>query len=240
MMNSSGVEAKSGPFWIMGDDHEEYGPVDIDELREWLMENRVGIDTPVRIGGIQSDWRPWQTYPELVVLLAEAQTKRRSVVVPALPNHVAAAPSVRILAGFVDAIFIFFIITMFNFLAITFFVPSYQMDPEMVRLATAHPEMLSPELREMVTAIGLFTVAFYFTLFTGATGQTPGKKLTGLRVVDAQGLTPTYRRALGRSLVQLVSIFVWFVGYIPMIVHPQRRALHDLVSGTYVMMPRRH
>jgi uncharacterized RDD family membrane protein YckC len=229
----------AGPFWVKGDDDEEYGPVDLDELREWVLENRVGIDTPVRIGGLQSDWRPWQTFPELVVLLAEAQTRKPAIALPRLPNHVAAIPSIRILAGLVDGVFIFFIYEMLLYICLLWFVPSYQMSAEMVRLASTDPDWIVNELGILPQALLAGTIFVYFSVFISATGQTPGKRITGLRVVDGQGLTPTLRRTLARSCVQLASIFAAFAGYLPMVMHPQRRALHDLACGTYVMMLRR-
>ena len=59
-------------FFIRGDDGGEYGPVDLDELREWVRENRAGLGTEVRLDEPNAIWHPWQAYPELVALLAEA------------------------------------------------------------------------------------------------------------------------------------------------------------------------
>lgn len=51
-------------YKIIGVDGKEYGPVNADQLREWLRQGRVGWQTPVRpeSGG---DWRPLSNYPEL-------------------------------------------------------------------------------------------------------------------------------------------------------------------------------
>ncbi len=58
-------------YFIRGDDGEEYGPVDLAELREWVRENRAGIGTEVRRADPDGTWNTWQTYPELVALVAE-------------------------------------------------------------------------------------------------------------------------------------------------------------------------
>ena len=57
-------------FIVRGDDGEEYGPVDLAELREWVRENRAGLGTVVRPDRPDASWQPWQNYPELVALLA--------------------------------------------------------------------------------------------------------------------------------------------------------------------------
>lgn len=50
-------------YKIIGNDGKEYGPVTADQLREWLRQGRVGLQTPVRpeSGG---DWRALSSYPE--------------------------------------------------------------------------------------------------------------------------------------------------------------------------------
>ena len=50
-------------YKIIGVDGKEYGPINGDQLRDWLRQGRVGPQTPVRpeAGG---DWRPLSGYPE--------------------------------------------------------------------------------------------------------------------------------------------------------------------------------
>lgn len=50
-------------YKIIGVDGREYGPVSADQLREWIRQGRVGLQTAVRpdTGG---DWRPLASYPE--------------------------------------------------------------------------------------------------------------------------------------------------------------------------------
>ena len=52
-------------FLIRGDDGQEYGPVDLGELREWVQENRAGVGTAVRLDEPNAPWETWQTYPEV-------------------------------------------------------------------------------------------------------------------------------------------------------------------------------
>ena len=60
-------------YWVRGEDGEEYGPVALAELREWVGENRVGLGTDVRLDTPHGTWHSWQFYPELVALLAEVK-----------------------------------------------------------------------------------------------------------------------------------------------------------------------
>ena len=76
---------------------------------------------------------------------------------------------------------------------------------------------------------------FYACYFTGTTGQTPGKLITGLRVVDAGGRPPGYARALARALVGLLGVAVGGAGVVPMAFDPAGRALHDRLFRTRVV-----
>ncbi len=85
-------------FWVRGDDDQEYGPVDLEELREWVRENRAGLGTDVRRDEPDAPWHPWQNYPELVALLAEVHA------VGVVPSQVIAPLGKRALAFAMDLI----------------------------------------------------------------------------------------------------------------------------------------
>jgi len=76
---------------------------------------------------------------------------------------------------------------------------------------------------------------FYAGYFTGTTGQTPGKLLAGLRVVDAAGRPPGYLRAVGRAVVGLVGTALAGLGLLPIAFDPAGRALHDRLFRTRVV-----
>lgn len=65
--------------------------------------------------------------------------------------------------------------------------------------------------------------------------QTPGKKLANIRVVDAKTLQPaTYWKLTIRFIgyfLSLISLIGFFIGYF----RKDKRALHDLISGTAVI-----
>lgn len=65
--------------------------------------------------------------------------------------------------------------------------------------------------------------------------QTPGKKLTHIRVVDAKTLAPaTYAKLTVRFIgyfLSLISVVGFFIGFL----RRDKRCLHDLISGTAVI-----
>lgn len=81
--------------------------------------------------------------------------------------------------------------------------------------------------------MGLFLIAF--VVLWHRDGQTPGKKLARIRVVDAT----TYQRAPYWKLIlrffgyflSVITIFGFFIG----LLRRDKRTLHDLISGTAVI-----
>src|SRR5207248_4328272 len=55
----------------------EYGPVSIEQLRQWLIEGRANAQTKARAEG-ETEWKPLSAFPELAELL-------RGVPTPATP-----------------------------------------------------------------------------------------------------------------------------------------------------------
>ena len=55
-------------YKIIGADGRQYGPVNLDQLRQWIAENRVRGETLIHAEGAP-DWRPLHTFPELAAEL---------------------------------------------------------------------------------------------------------------------------------------------------------------------------
>lgn len=61
-------------YKIIGADQKEYGPVTIDQIRQWITESRVNAQTRARAEGDEA-WRALSTFPEFADLLgATAET----------------------------------------------------------------------------------------------------------------------------------------------------------------------
>lgn len=87
----------------------------------------------------------------------------------------------------------------------------------------------------------LLTIAYYvlFELFWN--GQTPGKRVVGLRTVRSGGRPITFGSSLIRNLIRLADFLPSFygLGVVVMFIDRQARRLGDLAAGTLVVKERR-
>jgi uncharacterized RDD family membrane protein YckC len=223
-------------FIVKGDDGEDYGPVSLPELRDWVRENRAGLGTTVRLDEPGSLWQPWQYYPELVALLAEAQV---TGAVPGQPGLVLAPMGRRMVAFAVDLALVYILITI---ILITVMIVALPGVMAQLWIASSQgqytlPQMppLPPVYQTLFTFIMYGTVALYMAGFHWAHGKTPGKAILRLRVVNESGEKPGPSQAGMRALVLSLSLFFFFFPLIFAFLNPQRRAFHDLIAGTYVV-----
>ena len=74
------------------------------------------------------------------------------------------------------------------------------------------------------------------TYLVGSTGQSWGRKIAGLKVVDAEGQPVGFWRALGRNLFAFwISAPLLYLGFFWVIWDPQKQAWHDKVFRTFVV-----
>ncbi len=69
-------------------------------------------------------------------------------------------------------------------------------------------------------------------------GGTVGKKLMGLKVVRRDGTPLGFLRSLVRAAGYLASTPLFNLGFLVALLHPESRALHDLLSGALVVEAR--
>lgn len=109
------------------------------------------------------------------------------------------------------------------------------------RLAELSPDLLLAALldgnaaSEALLALSGILFFLYFFVFQAARGQTPGKQLLGLRLIDAYGARPGLLRTLVRTAAYLLSALPFSLGFLWIGFDRERRALHDWVAGTYVV-----
>ncbi len=92
----------------------------------------------------------------------------------------------------------------------------------------------------LVTAVFLVTF-FYDVLFEiMASGRTPGKRLTGLRVVGGGGNSIGLRTSVVRNVLRLVDGpgTGYSVAVLSILLTPRHRRLGDLAAGTFVVRER--
>lgn len=101
--------------------------------------------------------------------------------------------------------------------------------------------LLSPLLHSDASSylLAFLVYGVYFVVPTALSGQTPGKRLMGIRVVNAQGEAPGYGPAALREVLgKFLSSLPLYLGYLVAVFHPEKRALHDLIGGTWVVVAR--
>ena len=76
----------------------------------------------------------------------------------------------------------------------------------------------------------------YYTLAEGAYGQTLGKALFGITVVSADGHPIGYGRAFARLLTLPYALFPAGLGLLWAALPPAKRAWHDYISATRVIV----
>ena len=76
----------------------------------------------------------------------------------------------------------------------------------------------------------------YLTISLAFVGRTVGMRLFSLELVDVEeNAYPTLHQAAVNSAVYLLSIGVAGVGFIPLFFNEERRAAHDILSGTILI-----
>jgi len=94
----------------------------------------------------------------------------------------------------------------------------------------------------VVISIAVGGVAFlawcvgYFVTFWSTTGQTPGARIMGVRVVRAGGEEAVHSRvALVRLAGMVLAALPLFAGFLLILVDDRRRGLQDRLAGTEVV-----
>jgi len=77
---------------------------------------------------------------------------------------------------------------------------------------------------------------FYLAIGLVVAGRTPGMGVVGLRVVARDGDALRSSQALGRTLAFPLSFLVFGLGFVGIVVGRERRALHDVLAGTVVVV----
>ena len=87
----------------------------------------------------------------------------------------------------------------------------------------------------------LFTTILYHALFESSPWQaTPGKRIMRIIVTDDSGEKISLVRGIIRFLLKLVSLLIFYIGFIMIGFHKKGKGLHDLISGTLVISMERN
>ncbi len=88
-----------------------------------------------------------------------------------------------------------------------------------------------------VIGIGFLLVGFLYLRALATTGQTWGRKMVGVKVIDERtGEAPGWGKAIGRTLFAwFISGQIFYIGYLWMLWDERKQTLHDKVAGTHVI-----
>jgi uncharacterized RDD family membrane protein YckC len=77
----------------------------------------------------------------------------------------------------------------------------------------------------------------YFTYFEGMSGQTPGKRAMGIKVVSATASPMTMTKALVRNILRIIDVLPYFyiLGFILILVSQRKQRLGDMLAETQVI-----
>lgn len=95
----------------------------------------------------------------------------------------------------------------------------------------AVPALGLPIALLLAAVVGLYSLAFHFL-----SGKTIGKMVLGLRVITMDGSPLTIWRAAGRTAAYAATLITFFIGFLWILVDDRGQALHDKISGTYVII----
>ena len=85
-------------------------------------------------------------------------------------------------------------------------------------------------------ALSLVALWLYFAwLESGPKQATWGKRLLGIKVVDTKGKRISFARASGRFFAKFLSYLIFYIGFIMAGFTNRKRALHDIITETYVV-----
>lgn len=106
---------------------------------------------------------------------------------------------------------------------------------------------LPTELKSKVFVyLGMFAIFVIFVINTGYNilfeglwqGQTPGKRLTHIRVVEANGQPIGWPSVFIRNLIRIIDSGLAFIGLLIMLIDKHERRLGDMAAGTIVIRER--
>jgi uncharacterized RDD family membrane protein YckC len=101
-------------------------------------------------------------------------------------------------------------------------------------------DILDPQTMIWLIALLLWlwiAQAIYFTIFEGWKGQTPGKRLMGIRVMNDEMQKCDFMDAFTRNVIRLLDTLLLFyaISFIIMAIYPKRQRFGDKVAKTIVL-----
>lgn len=233
------------------DGDRRQGPFSIDEIRNFVQEGKITDETLVWHNG-ETNWKAWKDYPEAseVPELTEEEILKQTIETllnSKIERKRYAGFFVRAFAFFTDNIILSILGALLLYLmglaglvdlnAATEIAKQYVENPTSMELVSKALEL--PGMSQFFTILSALH-AIYFIVFHAVWAATPGKKMLHIHVemADGEKLSWTFSvfRFIASILTQATLVFNFYgLGYLIVLVDPQKRALHDFIARTRVV-----
>ena len=232
------------------DGDRRQGPFSIDEIRNFVNEGKIKEETLVWHSG-ETNWKAWKDYPEATE--APEQPTEEELLKQTIETLLQSRMNSKRFAGFfvranafiidniilslVGAIFLYVmsLAGLIDINAVSEIVNQYIENPSSTELVSKALEL--PGMPAFFT-IWSFVQAAYFIVFHAIWGATPGKRLFHIHVEMAGGEKLTWAFSMFRfiaSIVTQATLYFYGLGYLIVLIDPQKRALHDYIARTRVV-----
>ena len=231
------------------DGDRRQGPYSIDEIRDFVNEGKIKDETLVWHTG-EANWKAWKDFPEaseppepteeellkqtIETLLQSKLNRKRYAGFFVRAN---AFIIDNLILSVVGALFLYVmsLAGMLDLNAVSEIVNQYIDNPASTELVSK-----ALELPGMSTFFTIWSVvqAIYFIVFHAVWGATPGKKLLRIHVEMANGEKLSWAFSFFRfvaSIVTQATLIFYGLGYLIVLIDPQKRALHDFIAQTRVV-----
>ena len=231
------------------DGDRRQGPYSIDEIRDFVNEGKIKDETLVWHSG-ETNWKAWKDFPEaseppepseeellkqtIETLLQSRMNRKRYAGFFVRAN---AFIIDNVILSIFGALFLYVmsLAGMLDLNAVSEIVNQYIENPTSTELVSK-----ALELPGMSTFFTIWSVvqAIYFIVFHAVWGATPGKKLLHIHVEMANGEKLSWAFSIFRfiaSIVTQATLVFYGLGYLIVLIDPQKRALHDFIAQTRVV-----
>lgn len=241
------------------DGERRKGPYNLDEIRDLVQEKKITDDTLVWHSGLEN-FIPWKDMEESKVdaVTSEDEELLKQTIEELLAQQVAQYKAQKRYAGFFARGLAFaldnIILTLAGLLIMQLMgtlqlIDSASIEATMNAIASSGDkgqgfseildQMMNEPSLEILFMITSFIQALYFVIFTAIKGATPGKMLLRLKVETAEGEKVSWLTSIIRYIASMFTQFtliLYGIGYIIVLIDPKRRALHDHIARTRVVV----
>lgn len=231
------------------DGDRRQGPFSLEEIKDFVREGKITDETLVWHSG-EANWKAWKDFPEAseppeqteeeilkqtIETLLQGRLQRKRFAGFFVRANAFIIDNL-ILAFFgVICLYILSAAGMVDLNAVTEIANQYVENPTSTELVSK-----ALDIPGVSTFFTIFSIvqAIYFIVFHAIWAATPGKRLMHIHVETVDGKRISWAFSIFRfiaSIITQATIYFWGLGYLIVLIDPQKRALHDYIARTRVV-----